>query len=163
MKQLCEQVWLVGDRFVNSTARSYWVSRVQHSIPQNFEVKVAASGERAGKNAVGRIINSLTHLFNSQGTFPKWIIVVPEGDIIKDVQYNQYGVSATYGLLIEYTMTAMDNMIKEFMEEGEIRGKLNKYDWPHILWVEPVLHIGLSTSLLRSKICKESSYSCFNA
>ena len=63
------------------------------------------------------MINGLTQAFNSEATFPKWIVVVPEGDIVKDVPYTEYGVSATYGLLIEYSMTAMDNMIK--MDHGE--------------------------------------------
>ena len=148
-----EQIWLIGDRFVNSTARSYWTSR-QQFIPSNFDVRVAALGQRSGKNAIGRIINSLTHLFNSESTFPKWIIVVPEGDIIKDIVYSKYGVSATYGLLIEYTMTAMDKIIKDFMEKGDVRPKGNKFDYPHILWMAPIIHTNLSNNPLRIKFIR---------
>ena len=51
-------------------------------------------------------------------------------------------------------MASIDNVIKEFMGKGQVHGKINKYDWPYVLWVEPVVHQNLSTSNLRAKFLR---------
>ena len=124
-------------------------------IPTNFETRLMAeptAQNRIGSNAVGRILNSITNTFNSnKDTVPKWIII-SETDIMKSVEYSDFGVSGAYGTVVDYIMKELNSHIK-FITSG-LPFKSIKYDYPNILWIEPSLHIRYTDITLRMKYIK---------
>ena len=85
-----------------------------------------------GKSAIHGIINSFIQKLNeTDTTCPKWIVVIPESDIIHDIQYNNFGVSAAYGMLIQYVMTQFDNAIRKYFGDGiDLPKNVNKIQLP---------------------------------
>ena len=112
------------------------------------------SFEVRNRNTLARMANSLTNACNSSQTpiIPKWIVVVPEADVLETVNCNHYGISAAYGRITQYIMNRFDDILRQFLDHsGNLAAKINKFDWPFILWVEPTLHQGYSNNNLRIK------------
>ena len=122
----------------------------------NFETRITSGQlDHAQSNAVSRTMNSLIRSFNSnRDTIPKWIVIVPEIDIINSISYQEFGVSGAYGLILDYMMKTITNVIKEF-KGPNLPFKATKYDTPHILWIEPSLHVNYGDSnTLRMKFIR---------
>ena len=154
LKVRCDKIWFLGDEFVNATMRSF-PSPIGAAVPPysltNFEAKFIAPPEQGraqrdltSTNAVGHIINNFIHQLNSTRSnsyIPKWIVIIPEADLLNSVQYSGFGVTAAYGIIIQHLLKKFDHAITSFI--GEVKEKkLNKFDWPYILWIEPSLNKG---------------------
>ena len=94
----------------------------------------------------------INNLNNNRSTIPKWIVVVPECDVIKDIEYHSFGASYAYGMVIEHMMEQMDRLISNTI--ANLPHKANRYDRPYILWVEPTLHLQYQNNALRAKFIK---------
>ena len=136
-------------------ARHFISLREEMYTPLNFETKITSShADHAGSNAVGRTVNSLIRCFNSnRDTIPKWVVVITEFDIINSISYKDFGVSGAYGLVLEHMMKTITNSIKEFTG-GNLPFKATKDGRPHILWIEPSLHVNYANNQLRMKFIR---------
>ena len=143
MKKGQENVWIVGDIFINRVARDFINMRDQLFTTKNFETRITCDGVTdnfGSSNAVGRILNTVVRSFNTnRNVIPKWVVIAPETDIMNSINYTEFGVSGAYGLLIEYMMKEINNLISKILGH-DLPLKANRYNRPHILWVEPTLH-----------------------
>ena len=111
-------------------------------------------GDPQRANATGRIVNSFNITLNSnRATIPKWVVIIPEIDIIKSINYTEFGVSGAYGMMIEHIMKEMNNSINFFLG-NKIPYKANRFNYPNILWIEPSLHVRYSDNDLRMKFIR---------
>ena len=126
-------MWIVGDSFLQQLTRNFIQMRLQLWIPRNFETRITALGEGnsgVNSNAIGRIINSLVRTFNNnRDVIPKWIVIVPEDDLINSINHSEFGVSIAYGLIIDHIMKQINSMIWSII--ANLPHKAVKYDRPH--------------------------------
>ena len=123
-------------------------------VPRYFETRLTAVQGASTPNAIGRILNSIARTFNIyRYVIPKWIVIIPETDLIRSVEYTEFGVSGTYGTIIEYMMKEVNNMVKTFLRNDSSL-KNNRYNHPFIVWIEPVLHSGFTDNALRVKFIR---------
>ena len=124
-------------------------------IPRNFETRItgAQGNNNSISNAVGRTLNSLKSTLNlNRNVIPKWIVIVPESDIMSSISYTEFGVSGAYGTLIEHLMKQMSSTTKSLY--FGLPTKANKYNWPYFLWIEPTLHVDYMNNALRLKFIR---------
>ena len=100
-------------------------------------------------------------LNSNRGCIPKWLVIIPEDDIINCINYSQFGVSGAYGILIEYIMKQVLLAITTTLGHN-IPFKANKYNWPYILWVEPTLHRRYRNNSLRIKFIRSLHIASIN-
>ena len=138
MKKGSENLWLIGDSFVNASVRSYLpVGQNQEAfIMENFEVAIVAGSEKSScKNILARIINGIVNTFNTQITIPKWVVIILEDDILKTVKPETIEeMKKLFTFLMTNIQEQMDRATKG------IPLKANKYAWPNFLFLEPSLH-----------------------
>ena len=150
-----EHLWIIGDAFVGNLSRSFIQGRNDLFIPKYFKTCITAEPSVQGRsNAVGRLLSSIVRCFNNNRTvIPKWIIITPESDIIKSIEYTQFGVSNAYGMLTEYIMQQIELILQAFMGSN-LPKKATKYNRPHILWIEPTLHTSYPDNALHIKFIR---------
>ena len=157
-----EKIWVIGDSFVRISSTSYPTSFGNAALPFGtdkfaIEFYTQDSYEVRNRNSLARINNSLTLACNTSQTplIPKWIVVIPETDIMETLDCNHYGISAAYGMMLEYLMKRFDTILKTFVDfNGNLPARINKSNRPHVLWVVPTLHMGYSNNGSRSKFIR---------
>ena len=82
--------------------------------------------------------NSLVHLINKYAYLPKFIVVIPEADIIADIGYTDYGVSTAYGKALDWIMNEMKKIILAFKDKLPDKAKI--VDEPHVMWIQMTRH-----------------------
>ena len=151
-----EKLWLLGLNFVENTAGRALAPRNDTYINTAFEAQIFSHSFhhmfQATGNAISKLVNALIFAINNQKRIPKWILIVPEGDLLHCTAHTQFGVSSVYGLIIEYIMSSMDTAIHSLIDK--IPHRANKYNWPYFLWVEPTLHMKYTDNSLRGKFIK---------
>ena len=149
-----EKTWLIGDQFVSRLSNTFISIKNELYVPTQFETRLMANADQGGPNAVGRILNNLTRCLNtSRDSIPKWVVIIPDVDIMKSISYTDFGVSGAYGLLIEYMMKEINTTITRYLGNN-LPVKANRYDRPHVLWIEPTLHINYDNNPLRMKFIR---------
>ena len=68
------------------------------------------------------------------------MIVVPEDDLIKAINIEDYGVSQHYGSMIEWISDEHIDIIDYMKGCMPAKIKRNRSKWPHVLWLAPSLH-----------------------
>ena len=169
---MTEHLWLLGDEFLLKNRREYPDLRASSTqpdtisappfsgpfVPEVFTMSMvfANHDHNRAKSAIDRMVNSFINKLNgNDSTCPKWIVIIPETDIMNSIQYSNFGVTTAYGMLIQYMMTQFDSAItKYFSNLGTDTKSVNQYNWPFFAWVEPVLHMDLSNNHLRLKFIR---------
>ena len=157
MKRGTEDLWLLGEDLVHCTGRRAISTRNDLYMTNLFETKIFASSFRqrtTQQNVISRFVNSFALAINSQRKIPKWVVIIPEGDLLQSTGgYTEFGISAAYGVIIEFIMSSMDNMIQKFIGT-DLPNKANKFNYPYFLWIEPTLHMNYDNNSLRMKFIK---------
>ena len=79
-----ESVWVIGDQLINKTVRHHFNSMTAPFIAKNFDVQVVAGGEGSEvSNIFARLVNSFINTYNREKRLPKWILLLPDDDVIK--------------------------------------------------------------------------------
>ena len=87
---------------------------------------------------------------------PKWVVIVPETDIINHIKYTQHNlaesaVEATYKMILEFLMSKFEELINTYTKQPHLPKRVNKGDWPRIIWIEPSLHLSYNNNDARIK------------
>ena len=148
-----ERLWIIGDEMVHKTFQENYE---KHASKENFystnhyEVTVAAGGTNSRtKSMLSRILNCITNIFNSQKVIPKWIVIILENDLIKSLSYTEFGATSAYGEVLRWLFEEVKKIHNEIREN--VPFKVKKYEWPHIMYIEPTLHRAYSDN----DMCKE--------
>ena len=99
LKKGLESIWIIGDEFVHHLSRVFIQIKDSLFIPKNFETRITSEAAISMmSNAVGRIVNSVIRTFNNnRETIPKWIVIVPEDNLLTAISYDDFGVSGRTG------------------------------------------------------------------
>ena len=104
------------------------------------------------RNVIGFVRNNLVEKINDQITFPKYIIVVLDADIVKSIHNYKTGASQAYGAAIDWLVTEFHRITTAHKEKLPSRSR--KFKYPQILWVPAVLHDQFTDNVYREKYNK---------
>ena len=133
-------MWFVGDKFVRDTINTHFLSRVRDNlhVPSNFAVSCFTDGDTP--NVMANIVNNTVKAINSYQKLPKWIVVVIEDDMLREINlnYTSYKMSESLGKMIDWVMKEQVSAINYFRKW--LPQKSKKFQWPFILWITPTMH-----------------------
>ena len=121
-------LWFVGDKFVNDNYHAMSamlsVARINRSDPpyvfDYYNVKCYTSNPLSHvKSLSARIVNNVVKaLLNKECTrLPRFIIVIPDWDILQYLNHNTYGVEQVAQQELEWIMEMMSNAVKSKKNE----------------------------------------------
>ena len=106
---------------------------------------------------VGRLANLLNSAVTTQVAkkvepLPKIIVIVPDEDILKCLDYNtaDSDLAKAYKRLINYVMTEFERGVSSFKDN--LPAKCKKDGYPHFLWILAPLHKKLSDENYNARI-----------
>ena len=79
-----------------------------------------------------RLHNNFIRAVNENVIFPKAIIFVIDGDIIKTVSYNNYGISEVFGKILKNLMVGIHRTI--LSQKEKLQSKSKRLWYPSVLW-----------------------------
>ena len=136
-----DDIWLVGDDFVSDTVGEFFQSEDETKpyMRDRYDVKVFCSTSLDTEHSVlARLHNNFVNAVNEEGKFPKAIVFVIDGDLIKSVCYKRQGLSEIYGQLMKNLMYGVHREILAFKEQLPLHSKRNHY--PSVLWALAPYH-----------------------
>ena len=80
---------------------------------------------------------------------PKYLVIVLDNDLIKYLNFYDFGVSEALGKLISYLMTEIDRMISS--QRDYLPKKCKRYNMPAIIWIEASLHHNFNNNNVTEK------------
>ena len=105
-----------------------------------FNVKVFNSNQFSlTMNVTARLHNNFIRAINENQIFPKAIVFVLDGDLIKTIKFNNYGISEILGQIMKNLMVGIHRVILAQKEKLPPKSKI--YDYPTILWTLTPQHI----------------------
>ena len=159
-------VWVIRDEFVTDTFGQYFQNDDNGTMymKQNYEVK-PFYGNRFSlmTNVVACIHNNLVKVINENKLLPKAIIFVIDGDIIKTVKYDNYGITEIFGQILKNLMTGIHCTI--LAQKDALPHRSKRSDYPTVLWCLAPQHINFpdNWNINRKKFnsCLESLVALF--
>ena len=132
-----EKVWFVGDQFVFDSYEKYYKQRASDQklyVQEHYEISAFNNDgfNCLDRNIVSRLRNKLAMAINDQVILPKFIIVVPDDDIISFIQHQKFGFSEAMGRLVDFIMVAWDRFILTQKENLPTKAKKSG-GWPKII------------------------------
>ena len=155
-----DKLWIIGDQFVSNNIQQYFLSAPQTDsyCRSQLEVCVFHKGNTADRSdsPISRIVNNLIYAMKTKGYLPKIIAVILEDDLIRYVDYNDFGVTSVYGQIFNYIIEEVRSAIIEF-KYGILPVKARRDAYPQIIWFLPTLHCNYhpSDNTLRKKLIGE--------
>ena len=161
-----DEVWILGDRFVNKTSFNYFLDQSHTAIHvssenfmlQHYEVKVFSGYKNKDKNPsyLARMSNQLTHAITERKLLPKAIVVVMEDDLIVNLNSftNDAGISDLFKGTTTWLVSAFAETISEYHKL--LPPKAKKEDYTKLCGLQPCIMIVSSTI-----ISGRSSITCF--
>ena len=120
----------------------------------NYEVQCYSNNKftTLNPNMISRLRNLMTRAINEQILLPKFIVVVPDDDIIKYLNYSKFGMSEALGRLLNHIMVDYNHLLESQIEFLPRRSCPNAL--PYIFWIQAPLHTNFSNNLARIKFNK---------
>ena len=107
----------------------------------SFETSVFSSGTHsANRSVMCRLVNCFINAFNTKMKIPKWIVIVMEDDLIRNLPTRNKGMTAAYKKSISWMMTEQKKAVNRFKCYLPTRAKKHM-NWPMIVWITPTLHV----------------------
>ena len=129
-------------------------NRYQGYVKENFDVYGFMNGkfDALNTNAISRMENALAKAINQHKLLPKFVVVVPDDDLIKFYNRKGYGISTALGRIVDSIMVEHDRLVtayKEFLPE-----KCKKEEYPHFIWILAPIHNNFANNSDRHKFNK---------
>ena len=141
-----KDIWFVGDDFINQTYHSLPAMANEAKIMKKkrpyvynyFNVKCFSTSLLSEtKNIMACLVNSLIKALNDAEFLPRIIIVVADGDIIKQVNYFGFGVDFVLGPIINWIVNNMERAID--CRKTDLANRLPGaviFGEPKVIWVK---------------------------
>ena len=149
-------MWFIGDQFLTRTFQPYfmhWDEKVQGFVLENFQVMGYMNSKFTcnDRSVLSRVRNCLVYGLNNNYLLPKAIVLVIDNDIIKNVEFEGYGISVLLGKILQWLASEIVKLIAAYKDKMPEKAK--KEFFPQILWIEPPLHknFGKSENFRRKK------------
>ena len=120
-----QTIWLIGDKFVTDTVGQYFQGGEDASYMRDkYNVKTYHANRFSLMTSVtARLHNKLIEAINENKIFPKAIIFIIDGDVIKMISFNNYGISEIYGQVLKNLMVGVHRTILACKESLPNRSK----------------------------------------
>ena len=94
------------------------------------------------KSVLARIFNALVEKFNESIYLPRYIVIIPDKDIIVNAQVFDYGAWDTFEQAIRWLVSNIDGMIEVRKEDLKAKnpGALSPSSEPRLVWVKTLVH-----------------------
>ena len=169
-------VWFIGDDFINETYHALQQMKAESRVNPSekpyvytmYNVRCFTSKPAClVQNIPARIVNCLIKALNEAFSIPRFIVVVPDWDILRFINHFTYGVE----ILVQESLDWMiDNMKKVIRDKKDQLFKIHNGSvvstQPKIIWVkmlqrmrsyEKILTVrGKYNSVLKSTLAEES-------
>ena len=137
-----DKLWIIGDNYVASTYQQYFIRKDSYMKGQ-FEVSAFFNNALAqNRDVLGRIKNAITTAFNQQNSIPKIITIILESDLANSLPRGECDQTTylIYSKIVKNLATHVERSIEAMKEK--LPGKCVREGYPHVLWIQPVLHDG---------------------
>ena len=112
-------VWIIGDEFLRRNYQGYPALRTDALkndtaspyLFSNYNVSTFTTNDKRMKNPMVKIVNGLVEAFNKYHTMPRFIIVMPDWDILKFINFYEFGVSKIIGTMMVWLVEAIADAI----------------------------------------------------
>ena len=150
-----EKIWIISDDFGYQSYEVYFTkqSAEGYYTKDNFDMTGFVSSRfNTNPSAIGRFRNGLVKGIEDQIQLPKYVVIVPDDDIIKMFRHTTKGLSKAFGRVIEKMMTDFDKIIE--IHKDHLPSKAKKQGYPRFVWIEPPMHEGFENNHERFKFNK---------
>ena len=141
-----KEVWMVGDDFLNSTYDTFITMRKRLKKEENampyiykqYNISYLIEDQLEGNtNAVAKILNAVIKGLNETAKLPRFIIIIPENDILKSVNYFGFGISVLVGRCLNWLVTQIDRAVEARREKvKKIRPGAVFHNEPKYVWLK---------------------------
>ena len=151
-----ENIWLIGDNFTQSSVQQYYMQQPESDFYSrtHFEVSCFYADRFSFQiNILYRLRSALVSAVNSsKGYLPRLIVFIIEEDMIKFIKKGDFSSSRQIERIFSYLMNEARKIIMTFKDL--LPQKSKRFDWPHMLWIQPVKHTNFDRwdNNLRDKI-----------
>ena len=142
-----KDLWIVGDSFVNDI---YYVLPAINSkakaediqgpfIYDQFNVRCFTSNPVNTKPVMVKLVNCLIKALNELEKLPKIIAVIPDWDILKDIDYCSYGVVEMITKVLQWIIREMSRAVKSKIDRlKQLKPGAVEENEPKIIWVRMI-------------------------
>ena len=99
------------------------------------------------QNTVSRFRNVLAQLIQDKVILPKFIVVVPDDDIIKYFGYNDHDMTKAYYSILNNIMAEHNKLLMTQKEFLPLKAK--KFYYPQIIWIQAPIHKSFNNNNMR--------------
>ena len=150
-----DHIWVISDQFGFQSYEEHFKQRSlkehQGYMRENFEVTGYITGRFASPNPnlISRLCNSLVSAMKSNPLLPKYVVIVPDDDMIKYLHHYGSGISNALGRLVDKVMGDHEKSTsshKDYLPE-----KCKRDAYPYFIWIQAPLHININNNPERVK------------
>ena len=140
-----QDIWFIGDDFLRvvydslKKLRSTAIieKRNQPYLYMFFNVHGFFQKKWSAVKGLARILNSFTEALNTKPRLPKYVIIVPEKDLIRDINFFGFGASDVFSAAIIWLATEMETKVRRrTMQLLEKKPGALSIDTPKFIWVK---------------------------
>ena len=124
-----EKIWVMGDDFRHKSFNKYYYLQAgdEQYMKEQFEVTGFMNDKSSSldTNTLSRFRNNFVGAVTDQPVLPKFVVIVPDNDIIKYVWYRKDDVQDGYVRLLKWLMSQYNCMVAS-VKESSYQQKLKK-------------------------------------
>ena len=137
-----EKIWVMGDDFRHKSFNKYYYLQAgdEQYMKEQFEVTGFMNDKSSSldTNTLSRFRNNFVGAVTDQPVLPKFVVIVPDNDIMKYVWYHKDDVQDGYVRLLKWLMLQYNCMVASVKEDLPTKAK--KANEPIFIWIEPLQH-----------------------
>ena len=153
-----KDLWIIGDKFVNELFHAYPAlnaevkkQNTQHPFAYDFyNVRCFTSSPvSTTKSVPARLLNCLLKALNENNNLPRFVIVVPDWNLLQFMQHNGFGIMEMTAALVRWMVTNMLWAVGSKKEQLRMvkPGALISGE-PKIIWVKMIKRLRGYSKLL---------------
>ena len=122
-----KDLWIIGDKFLNEIYHALPAIKLAAKeadektpyIYNQFNIKCYTSKPQSGNSSIpARLVNCMIKAMNELEKLPRIILIIPDWDILKFLDFNMYGIEELCNSVLHWIITN----IKRAMDAGSSRG-----------------------------------------
>ena len=119
-------MWLIGDDFLHEIFHELQAMRIPHREGEQltpylyrfYNVDcVSMSMQTVTRNVMARMINALTKGINESKFLPRMIVMIPDCDILKTINFFSFSISLILGKCLNWLINSVECIIKAKKDE----------------------------------------------
>ena len=156
-----KSVWFMGDEFLLDIFHALQELRIQDhnstgKIPYIYEfynvVCLLTKDTIPMRNSFGRMLNGLVKGLSNTDQLPRFLLVIPDGDLLRTINFFQYGINMIIGKCLNWLINSIDRALETKKEELRRRhhGSVVAAE-PKVIWVKMINKINGQSQILQAR------------